>query len=367
MSSSKEKLIMLAAGGTGGHLFPAIAVAEELNKHPHVTTHLVTDLRCKDYLPQDLSTTYHIINIHIKLSGLLNKVFSIANLFNACIKSLLLVGKIKPDIIVGFGGYPSFPVLLAAKILRIPIIVHEQNCFLGKSNRLFANTAKIIALSYKETPNISKYDQKKIIITGDIIRSQISSFKVHYNAHSTLFNIFVVGGSQGAKIFSTLIPEAITELIKLDAKIKDSINIIQQVRKDDYQQLEQHYKRLGIEYELSNFFHHMSDIYAKTQLVIARAGAGTVAELAYTGTPAIFIPLPSAMEDHQFLNANAIAEAKGGWCYRQKELNAVSLAHKLYELINHRSVLEATSSNLLKRKQHNASQNFADTILKIVA
>ena len=171
---SNKKTIILAAGGTGGHFFPAIALAEELAKSKH-DIHLITDRRCKKYITKEMPIIPHIANLHIKMSGLFNKIKSAYQLVISCLKTIILFLKIKPSIVVGFGGYPSFPAMLAASFLRITIIIQEQNCFLGKSNRIFAKHAKYIALSYKETSNISSENKNKIIHTGDIIRESIKN------------------------------------------------------------------------------------------------------------------------------------------------------------------------------------------------
>lgn len=358
----KKKVILLAAGGTGGHLFPAIALAEELYK-TETDIHLITDLRCRKYLTPDLPITPHIINLYLKTSGLPGKIKSAFQILFACLKSIILIRRIKPDIIIGFGGYPSFPPMAAAKLLNIPMIIQEQNCFLGKSNRFFANSAKLIALSYKETDNININFKSKLVFTGNIIRSAIRNLPEKKDFNTQNFHLFIFGGSQGAKIFSTLVPDAIEELKKLNPAIK--LEIIQQVASSEKKQLAKHYNKIGVKYELSEFFHNMDKIYEKSQLVIARSGASTIAELTSIGLPAIFIPLPHAMEDHQYFNAKAIEDSNAGWCYRQTDISAIILAKKINELIHDRNLLSNASKNLLNRKSDGAKY-LADTVLKII-
>ena len=358
----RKKSIVLAAGGTGGHLFPALALAEEF-EDTDIDVHLITDLRCKKYLPANHQIEPHIFDFHLKMTGLANKVISLWRLSNVCIKTLLLIGRLKPDIIIGFGGYTSFPSLLAARVLRIPFIVQEQNCFLGKSNRLFAKSARIIALSYKETSNVSIYDNRKVVITGDLVRSSIRNLPIKNTFDNEEFRLFIFGGSQGAKVFSQIIPEAITELLKLNPGLK--IHITQQVSQEDQKKLSTIYCQLGIKYLLSPFFHNMAEIYSETDLVISRSGASTVAELANVGIPAIFIPFPYAMEDHQYFNAMAIENSKAGWCFRQEDVTAHILAQKIYELVANRTMLKEASKNLLNRK-NNGAKYLADTVLKII-
>jgi UDP-N-acetylglucosamine--N-acetylmuramyl-(pentapeptide) pyrophosphoryl-undecaprenol N-acetylglucosamine transferase len=358
-----KKNIILAAGGTGGHFFPAIALAEELEKSGH-NIHLLTDLRCKKYITKDLPVIAHISSLHINLSGLFNKIKSAYQLIIACMGAFILFLKLRPSILVGFGGYPSFPALLAAKFLRVPIIIHEQNCFLGKSNRLFANQVKFIALSYKETTNIPIEYKSKILYTGDIIRSSIRNLPEKKSFNSEVFNLFIVGGSQGALIFSTLIPDTIECLKKLSPDLQ--INITQQVSEEQAKSISKRYKSLGIEHNLQSFFYNIVDIYSKTDLVIARSGASTIAELTSIGLPAIYIPLPSAAENHQTFNADALVKNKASWSYAENKITPDILAQKLSELIQDRTKLMDASSNLLLRKS-NGAEYLADTVLKIIA
>ncbi len=357
------KTIILAAGGTGGHFFPAIALAEELEKSGH-DVHLCTDRRCKKYITKDLPVIPHIANLHIKMSGILNKIKSIYQLLAACAKAIILFLKLKPSIVIGFGGYPSFPALLAARFLKIPMIIHEQNCFLGKSNRIFAQNAKHIALSYKETNNIVQEYKDKIIYTGDIIRKSIRDLSEKTAFDSKIFNLFIVGGSQGALIFSELIPKTIETLKELKPNLQ--IKIIQQVAEKHKTEISKKYNDLGIECELQSFFHNITDVYKKTDLVIARSGASTIAELTTIGLPAIFIPLPRSMEDHQTFNAMALVNENASWCYNQKAITPEILAKKLLELIENRTLINQASQNLLRRKS-NGAKYLADTVLKIIA
>lgn len=363
---NKNKTIILTAGGTGGHLFPAIAMAEELNTRG-IFVHLITDLRCKKYLSDKIPATIHIIDLHIKTAGIKNKVISIAHGIKAFIKAFILLRKTKPDMIIGFGGYPSFPSMFAAMILKIPMIIQEQNCFLGKTNRFFAKHARIIALSYKETINLDHSLQElsqKLLFTGNIIRLSVKNKSVEEKDFSCdKLHLFVFGGSQGAKIFSTLVPEAISELKKLNPDIK--LSITQQVSQEEKNKLEKCYDEMNIPHELSDFFYNIEEIYDKSQLVIARSGASTVAELSNIGLPAIFIPFPYAAEDHQYFNAKAVADNGASWCYREANISAAILAKKLNELIMNRNLLKEASIKLLERKTDGAKK-FADTVLEII-
>ncbi|WP_316355059.1 undecaprenyldiphospho-muramoylpentapeptide beta-N-acetylglucosaminyltransferase [Candidatus Trichorickettsia mobilis] len=356
-----KKSIILAAGGTGGHLFPAIALGEELIKRGY-TVHLITDLRCQKYLTSDLKLITHVIDFKLDTKSLLTKIKSVMRMMLSTLKALLVIVKNNASIIIGFGGYPSFPPMLAGILARIPLVIHEQNCFMGKTNITLARFAKVIALSYQETKNVSHY-QDKIVITGDIIRNHIRNIPTKNNFNNVLFRILVIGGSQGARIFSTLIPESITILMTQHPNIK--LQVTQQVLKEDYDAVNSLYASLGISYQLSDFFHNIAELYGNSELIIARAGASTIAELTTIGLPAIFIPFPHAAENHQFYNAQAVQNQKAGWCFEQHSVTPTQIANKIFELISDRSILTSTSRNLLQRKSK-GHKILADTVEKII-
>ena len=355
------KKIVVAAGGTGGHLFPSIATGEELINRGY-EVHLITDLRCQKYLTKDLKLIPHIVNLKNYHNSTFAKIRFYITLLTATFQSIKLLYLIKPSAIIGFGGYPSFPPLLASVFLRIPIIIHEQNCFMGKVNKFFLKFAKKIALSYRETKNRSTIDAKKILITGNIIRANIKNMKIRDNFSNDIFRIFIFGGSQGAKIFSSLIPESIKLLVQLYPEVK--LHITEQVSKEDHAKIDNIYSELKIPHQLSEFFHDMPRQYANQELVIARAGASTISELTYIGLPAIFIPLPSAADNHQFYNAKVLEDSGAGWCFEQNKLSAIKLAEKILLLIKNREILKQTSRNLLKRKS-DGSKILADEVEKL--
>ena len=364
MSTPKKKVILLTAGGTGGHFFPAVALAEELDLNQDLEVHISTDNRCKKYLTSDIKIKSHIIDLYISLRGIINKLKLPFVILIALIRAFMLILRIKPKIIIGFGGYPSFPVMFIGQLLFIPTIVYEQNSFFGKSNKFFAKKAKIIALAYKDTKNLAEEYLSKTLVTGDLVRSSIKNLKQKDSFDKDSFNLLIIGGSQGAKFFSTLVPEAIRILV---TKYPDTvINIIQQVHKDDQESVEKIYDDLKINYTISDFFYDIHNHYKKCHLLIARSGATTIAELTQLGLPAIFIPLPSAADDHQYYNAKALQDSNSSWFYRQSEVTAEILAIKLHSLIVDPDLIKQASFNLLKRKT-DGTKYLADTVLKIIA
>ncbi|MDR0296390.1 MAG: undecaprenyldiphospho-muramoylpentapeptide beta-N-acetylglucosaminyltransferase [Rickettsia sp.] len=357
------KNIIVVGGGTAGHLFPAIALGEELIKRGY-KLHLITDIRCQKYLTEDLKLILHIINFRSPAKGLFNKFKLLFSLLFVTFKMLLLLVQVKPYVIIGFGGYLTVPPLIAAVLLRIPIVIYEQNCFIGKANRFFLRCARKVALTYEETKNCNIVDNDKKLVIGNIVRENVKNLKVRDNFGNDTFRIFIFGGSQGAKIFSTLVPEAIKVLVQSNPDVK--LHITQQAPLEDLDNIAKIYSELNIPHKVSDFFYDMEQQYASQELVISRAGASTISELSYIGLPAIFIPLPFATENHQFYNAKALEDSGAGWCFEQNKITAKKLADKLLVLVQNRDILGWASRELLKRK-NDGSRILADTVEEIIS
>ena len=363
------KKIVLVAGGTGGHFFPAVALAEELVKREY-KVHFITDLRCKKYINQDMKVIFHILNL--KRSS--NIFLFLPRLSIALLKASRLLYNVKPSIIVGFGGYPVIAPMFAAIFLRVPIIIHEQNSCLGKVNKFFASFAKKIAISHENIKNLPEFVKGKIVVTGGLVRRNVRDILfIHNVCHSregrnleklgpdprfhgydikrsnNIFTIFIFGGSQGAKLFSELIPASIQILMQKQPSLE--LNIIQQAALDDQVKIKDIYSKLNVTYAFAEFFDNIVLQYKEADLVISRAGASTIEELTYIGLPAIFIPLPSAADDHQYYNAKLLEDKKAGWCLEQNNISAGKLADKILDLISNPKILEGASQNLLKRRK----------------
>lgn len=357
------KKIILVAGGTGGHFFPAVALGEELIKRGYIV-HFITDLRCKKYINREIGLIFHILDL--KRSS--NIFLFLPNLSIAVLKAIRLLYNIKSSAIVGFGGYPVIAPMFAAIFLRIPIIIHEQNSYLGKVNKFFASFAKKIAISYESVKNLPEFAKSKIVVTGGIVRENIRDImsprgpvtgskkslikrldSVAGPRNDKLFTIFIFGGSQGAKLFSELIPDSIEILMQKEPKLK--LHIIQQAVSDDQEKIKDIYSKLNITYEFAEFFDNMALQYKEADLVISRAGASTIEELTYIGLPAIFIPLPSAADNHQYYNAKLLEDNKAGRCLEQNNISTEKLADEILNLISNPKILEETSQNLFKRRK----------------
>ena len=356
------KKILLASGGTGGHFFPAIAAGKAL-KASGYDVYMVTDERCRKYTKNIDDINFEIIDIYMSSGSILRKAISALGLVKSVIKSYLYLRKLKPDLVIGFGGYPSFPCLYTARRFSIPIALHEQNSFLGKVNRYFAKDAKVIMSSY---PGQISEENIKTEFIGDIVRPEIKKLSDRAssnesNSERDTLRVTIFGGSAGAKIFSEVVPAAFVLASKRATKefgkeFKCKIN--QQAKKEDHKNISSIYDALGFECQLEEFFYNMHEIYADTDLVISRAGASSIAELAALQIPAIFIPYPYAAEDHQLKNAKQIEEMGGGWCFKQIVSEGGSnsaeltdkIAAKLLEIYLDRNILKNTSANLKNRK-----------------
>lgn len=351
------KKIVLVAGGTGGHFFPAVALGEELIKRKY-EVHFITDLRCEKYINHDAELIFHVID----LKRPKNILLFLPLLSLAIFKAIKLLFSLSPSAVVGFGGYPVVASMFAAIFLRVPIVIHEQNSYLGKVNKFFANFAKKIAISYKNTKNLPVVAKNRTVVTGGIVRKNIRELKI-VKKKSEPFRIFIFGGSQGAKLFSELIPESIKALMQKQPNLK--LHITQQAALEDQVKIKNIYSNLNITYELAEFFDNMANQYKNTDLVISRAGASTIEELTYIGLPVIFIPLPSAADNHQYHNAKLLEDEKCGWCMKQDDISSEKLAEKIFELISNPKILENTSKNLLKRRKegHKLLSNLIEELI----
>ena len=289
---SKKPLIILTAGGTGGHVYPAEALAEELSRRG-CRLMLVTDQRGLN--------NYH---------GTLGKIKSLFKTAIGVLQCMYLLLKERPACVVGFGGYASFPCSMAAILLGTDLIVHEQNSVMSRTNRFLGRYATAVAASFKKT----KYAPagRKTVQTGMPIRKAIAELygRPYPKTGKTLpFNMLVLGGSQGAKVFAEVIPQAIKMLA---SKQQKRIRMTQQCRREDLDAVRAAYDGAKCTLELSHFFDNMPELYAQTHLIISRAGASSVSEIAAAGIPSILIPLPTAADDHQTSNAAEFKTNKGG-------------------------------------------------------
>jgi UDP-N-acetylglucosamine--N-acetylmuramyl-(pentapeptide) pyrophosphoryl-undecaprenol N-acetylglucosamine transferase len=326
MTAPRKPLVALAAGGTGGHVFPALAVAEAL-RGAGVETLVMTDRRGGRLIPDEGRVVLPAASPFQR--GLFARLAAMAKLATGAVMALLLMLKHRPAAMVGFGGYPSFAPLLAARLLGVPSLLHEQNAFLGRANHLLARWTGHLALSWDGTHNLPA--RVTSFVSGMPVRSVFFAIKPRpANAKGPL-SLTIIGGSLGAAVFAELVPAALATLAE---PLRARLSIVQQCRAEQIDALRQTYAALGMDAEVAAFFTDMPDRLAASDLVIARAGASTVAELAAAGRPAVLVPFASAMDDHQTANARQLEAAGGGQCLVEADLDAARLGGAIAKILN---------------------------------
>jgi UDP-N-acetylglucosamine--N-acetylmuramyl-(pentapeptide) pyrophosphoryl-undecaprenol N-acetylglucosamine transferase len=357
--------IVLAAGGTGGHLFPAQALAEELVRRGYAI-HLMTDERVRDYGKSFPAVETHVVpSATLSLSKPWLLPGRLLRLHAGYRAARAILRRVRPLAVVGFGGYPSFPPILAAARLKIPSCVHDQNAVMGRANRVLSRFATAIASSFPKLLGLPPEAEAKLTVTGNPVRDVALKEKAAayplLSADST-FNLLVFGGSQGARFFGEFMPEVMKHLT---AYTRSSLRLVQQCRPEDMAQVEAAYRELGFAFELQPFFMDMPKRIAAAHLVVCRSGASTIAELGVIGRPAVMVPLPHALDNDQLRNAESFAAAGAGWIRPQAALEPREFAAFLTRLRNQEGDLRRAAEAALQHGRPDAAQRLADLTEKL--
>ena len=319
---------VLAAGGTGGHLIPAFALAIELDRRGHHVA-LVTDTRGAqipgkpDCLPAHVVPAGRMGRNPIAMARALRAIWQGRGM------ALRLFESFEPACVVGFGGYPALPALLAAQAAKIPTVIHEQNAVLGRVNRLLAGRVDAIATAYDRIDRLNPRHAGKVHLVGNPVRAEILALRGEpFPAldEDGLVRVLVTGGSQGATILSEVVPDG---LAMLPPALRHRLQVTQQCRKEDLEMVRERYAQHQIPAEVGTYFQDMATRLAETHLFIGRAGASTIAELTVAGRPAILVPLPIATDDHQAANARELVNAGGARAIRQSAFTPKELARQV--------------------------------------
>jgi UDP-N-acetylglucosamine--N-acetylmuramyl-(pentapeptide) pyrophosphoryl-undecaprenol N-acetylglucosamine transferase len=323
MKTFKNNKILIATGGTGGHVFPACSLARNLIKNNY-EVEIVTDQRGFKFLENYKDLKFIINNsTTIFKKKIINIIFSIFIICFSYLKSLFILYRAKPSLVFGMGGHASFPFCLAAKTFNIPFIIYENNLLLGKSNRYLISLASKVFLAYEDVEGIKEKFKHKVVTTGNIIREEILNFNKKKYLSEEL-SILVLGGSQAAKSFGESLPKIFKQCIEENIKIK----IFQQCIESQNKKLKDEYNNLNISFELFNFTNNILEYFSKTELVITRSGSSVTAELINCKMPFVSIPYPYSADAHQDKNA-AYFEKKGySFSVKENEVN-----EKLFPLI----------------------------------
>ena len=344
---------ILASGGTGGHLFPAVSLAKTLRARGHDVL-LVTDTRGKSFPGLDQDIPLAVLPLGCYRSGVLQKLFLAVSLIWAFFQTFWIVLRHRPDAIIGFGGFPSTPSMVVGWLLRTPLIGYDLNAYIGRVNRFFAPWVRCIATSFPHCYGIQEAYQSKLKYVGGIVRPDMKPKPYKVWTAKDKINVVVIGGSQGALSFNTLIPEAMKGL---PAAVKKRLHITQQSKSPELQDV---YTNMGIVVEVHPFLTNMGKLLQGAHLVICRAGGSTVAELMAMGRPAILIPYPHAMDDHQYYNAKNLEELGAGWIVREGPDCIKELQSHLHRLLTHGEVLKEAAGQLKKIQGIQAVDNLAD-------
>lgn len=323
--------IVLSAGGTGGHLFPAQALAAELVARGKRIV-VMTDARARNYGEAFPGTTIETVpSATLATRSLVALALAPFEIVGGIAVALSKLKRLKPAAVIGFGGYPSLPVMIAARLGGFPTAIHEQNAVLGRVNRLVANGVRAVAASLP-IARFAPKDQSRLAVTGNPVRPEAAALAgstyVPPQADGPV-RLLVFGGSQGARALSEIVPAAIAALPQ---DMRSRLEIVQQCRPEDLESVRTAYAGAGVTAELASFFTDLPRRIADAHLVIARAGASTIAELAVIGRPAILIPYPYATDDHQSANAAVLERAHAAWAIQQRDMTPERLTNLLQNI-----------------------------------
>ncbi len=367
MRGPAAKPFVIAAGGTGGHFFPAEALAAELiaRFHPIV---LMTDAR-SGVLQSDVfaGRDYHVLKgAGLAGRGVVKAGRAVLALAAGTFQARRLLAGLNAGAIIGFGGYPSVAPILAARTLRRRprLLLHEQNAVLGRANRFLARFADALALGFAGTARVP--DSIPMRVTGNPVRPAIAAAAdtPYQTPGDGPLRLLVTGGSLGARVLSDIVPQAVASLPET---LRARLRVVQQCRMDDIARVRAAYDAAGITAELAPFFTDMPALYAAAQLVIARAGASTCAELATTGRPSILVPLPGAIDDHQAANASALEKAGAALVIPQRDFSAAALAGVIEAKFAHPAGLAAAARAAAACAHRSAAADLANLAEALVA
>ena len=355
---------VLAAGGTGGHMIPAHALAAELRRRNHGVL-LITDERGARFPGLFEGVPVHILPAGRLGGGPIGWLKAAGSVVKGRAQAKRLYREHTPDAVVGFGGYPAFPALLAASALRIPTVLHEQNAVMGRVNRLLAGEAAAIGTAYDQVDRLKPRYKPKAVLIGNPVREEVARLgELPFPAFDEYapLKILVTGGSQGATVLSAVVPAG---LGMLEPSLRRRLQVVQQCRPDDIERVRQQYFDLGIPAELTTYIEDMAAKLADCHLMIGRAGASTVAELSAAGRPAILIPFAAATDDHQTANARELVKAGGARAIAQGNFTPDVLARQIEALAMDPVALNNAATRALSVGRPHAARDLADLVERI--
>ena len=357
-----SSLVVLAAGGTGGHLFPAEALARALIGRGRPVA-LVTDKRGKEFPVTGVDT--HRVRAGRLGGGLVAKARFALDLGRGILEARRLLRRLRPAAVVGFGGYPSMPTMVAATSLRLPTVIHDQNAVLGRANRMLATRVRAIATSFDTVAGVPAADRGKIAQTGNPVRPAVVAVRdLPYAAPEPdgPIHLLIIGGSQGARILSRVVPDA---LKALPEPLKARLVVSQQVRQEDIETVQLAYRASGLKVEIKRFFDDIPTRLATAHLVLARAGGSTTAELTVAGRPALLVPFAGAIADEQTANARVLVERGAAWLLSEAEFTVERAASRLAGLLSDGPALVRAAAAARELGEPAAAERLADLVERL--
>jgi UDP-N-acetylglucosamine--N-acetylmuramyl-(pentapeptide) pyrophosphoryl-undecaprenol N-acetylglucosamine transferase len=352
--------ILIVAGGTGGHLYPGISVANKLKEQNHQVLMIIRD---KD-MEREVVTKYHLEFETIAGVGLKKSISGLIKFGSQFVKGFgqakIILARFRPDVILAMGNYLSLPVALAGRRNNIPVVLHEQNCLPGKATRFLAKTAAKICVSFNESIAYLGTFKAKIVLTGTPLRPEMIARNGAASANG-MKNILVFGGSQGAHSINAAIINALDHL----EPIRSKVTITHLTGTKDLALAEDGYRERNFDVLLASYMHDMQEAYSKASLVVSRAGAATLSELAFFGIPSILVPYPFAAEDHQRINAEGLVKSGAARMLLDRELNGEALAKNIIEMIQNDSIIQQMSAAARKLAQPRAAENIVKVLTEI--
>jgi len=356
-----NKKIIFATGGTGGHIFPAVNLMKHFLEKGYEVL-IVTDARGQKFLKDTPNIKSYVIKAASPMNkNFFNKTLSLIIIFFAIIRSIFILKKEKPKLIFGFGGYVSFPISLASKFFKIPLIIYENNTVLGQANKYLLPFSKKILSTNQILANFPNKHKNKIYKVGYILKKNIINCKI-LNNNDTNLNILVLGGSQGAEIFGKVIPP----VIKMMKEKGYKITVNQQCIKKQKDSITKFYEENNINNNVFEFKNNIVDLFSSANIAISRCGASSLAELTQTITPFIAVPLPNSVDNHQYLNAKFYEKMGCCWILEEKNFNLNNLFNLITEIIEDKKKLEQVKKSMKNNNNTDVYNNIENEIKEFI-
>jgi UDP-N-acetylglucosamine--N-acetylmuramyl-(pentapeptide) pyrophosphoryl-undecaprenol N-acetylglucosamine transferase len=365
MQAAGAAPVLVAAGGTGGHLFPAEALAAALVQRG-IAVHLATDRRAARYGGAFVDETVHVIaSATLRARNPFALARTAATLGAGIAQAWVLIARLKPTAVIGFGGYPTVPPVLAAAWRGVPTLIHDANAVIGRANRLLAPRVSAIATTFPDVFRDRPRLAAKATLTGNPVRpAVVAAAATPYPAATDPLRLLVFGGSQGARVMADVVPAAIEAL---EPRLRARLAIVQQARDEDLARVRSAYSNLSVAAEVAPFFADLPARLAASHLIVARSGASTVAELSAIGRPSILVPLPHALDQDQFANAGVLERAGGAIRLPQQDFTPRRLASELAALAAAPQRLAAMAAAARSLGRLDAAERLADLVLKVAS